>query len=480
MSRSLAQEAYERSQLYIGGNWIAPGESRSIDVVDPATESKVGRVPAGNGADVRRATEAATEAFSAWRSADWQVRAELLEAIATSIEERADRFAEVITTEIGMPLKLSRRIQVGLPIASFHLAAELCRGVGDVEEVGNSLILKEPVGIVAAITPWNYPLHQLAAKVAYALAAGCTVVAKPSSVAPLSAFLLADVIHAAGVPNGVFNLVSGTGPEVGIPLVADPNIDMVSFTGSTEAGRHVARVAADGVKRVALELGGKSASVVLDDAELEPAVRHTVNDCLLNSGQTCSALSRLLIDRERVDECAEFAAACAGTFSVGDPFEPDTRLGPVVSLEQRESVRSHIEQGVREGARLVTGGADPPDGCERGYYVRPTVLSDVPPGASVAREEIFGPVLTIIPYDSEMDATTIANATTYGLSGAVWSSDEDRALRVARSLRTGQVSLNGGHFNVGAPFGGVKQSGYGREYGRWGLDEFLVTKAVQR
>jgi acyl-CoA reductase-like NAD-dependent aldehyde dehydrogenase len=347
------------------------------------------------------------------------------------------------------------------------------------EEVGNSLIVREPVGVVGAITPWNYPLHQICAKVAPALAAGCTIVVKPSEVAPLNAFLLADVLDELGLPGGTFNLVTGLGPVVGEAMARHPGIDMISFTGSTAAGRRVSEAASATVKRVALELGGKSPNVVLDDAPLEEAITDGVSKCFLNSGQTCSALTRMLVPRERLAEAEQIAKAVAEQFTTGDPFDPGTRLGPLVSDVQRERVRSYIRQGQEEGAKLVAGGADPPEGLERGYFVRPTVFSEVTPEMRIAQEEIFGPVLAIMPYDDEEDAVRIANATIYGLAGGVWSADEERAKRVARRIRTGQVEINGGAFNPLAPFGGYKQSGHGRELGRFGLEEFLQVKSMQ-
>jgi acyl-CoA reductase-like NAD-dependent aldehyde dehydrogenase len=347
------------------------------------------------------------------------------------------------------------------------------------ETVGNSLVVKEPVGVVGCITPWNYPLHQIAAKVAPALAAGCTVVLKPSEVAPLNAFILAECIEAAGLPPGVFNLVSGFGPVVGEAIAAHPDVDMVSFTGSTRAGRRVSELAAETVKRVTLELGGKSPNIILDDADFERAVTDGVTKCYQNSGQTCSALTRMLVPRNRVAEAEQIAAKAAQTFSVGDPFEATTRLGPLVSAVQLERVRGYIKKGQEEGAKLVTGGADLPASVEKGYFVQPTVFSDVTNDMTIAQEEIFGPVLSIIPYDDEEDAIRIANDTVYGLAAGVWSGDPERAKRVARRLRSGQVEVNGGNFNLAAPFGGYKQSGHGRELGKFGLEEYLETKSLQ-
>jgi acyl-CoA reductase-like NAD-dependent aldehyde dehydrogenase len=370
-------------------------------------------------------------------------------------------------------------IQAGLPTANFGIYAKLGAEFQYEEQVGNSIVLKEPVGVVGCITPWNYPLHQIACKVAPALAAGCTVVLKPSEVAPLNAFLLAEVIQQAGLPPGVFNLVTGYGPVVGEALASHPEVDMISFTGSTRAGKRVSELGAQTVKRVHLELGGKSASVVLDDADFEKAVAGSVRNCFMNSGQTCSAHTRLLVPKARRDEAAQIAKKTAEQFTVGDPMESTTRLGPLVSAAQRDRVRSYIKKGIEEGAKLVTGGADQPEGLPKGYFVKPTVFSDVRNDMTIAREEIFGPVLSIIGYDDENDAVRIANDTIYGLAGGVWSGDPERAKRVARRLRTGQVDINGGSFNVFAPFGGYKQSGNGRELGKFGLEEFMELKSLQ-
>ena len=347
------------------------------------------------------------------------------------------------------------------------------------ERVGNSLIVREPVGVVGAITPWNYPLHQLCAKVAPALAAGCTVVVKPSEVTPLNAFVLAEIIDSLGLPPGIFNLVPGLGPVVGEAMAAHPGIDMISFTGSTRAGKRVAEVASATVKRVALELGGKSPNVILDDADIAKAVPDGVAKCFLNSGQTCSALTRMLVPRQRLAEVEELAAQAAQSFTPGDAVSESSRLGPLVSAVQRDRVQGYIQKGLDEGAKLVTGGAEPPEGLERGYFVRPTVFSEVTPEMTIGQEEIFGPVLVIQPYEGEDDAVRIANSTPYGLSGGVWSADTDRAIRVAKRIRTGQVEINGGAFNPHAPFGGYGQSGHGRENGRYGIEELLQVKALQ-
>jgi aldehyde dehydrogenase (NAD+) len=474
-----ATEQHVRDKLFIGGQWVDPASSETIEVINPATEEPMGSVPAGTPEDVDRAVAAAREAFDGWAATPRERRAELLAAIAAGLEERADEIAATISAELGMPLKLSRRIQAGLPVMDFSSMPELIEQVAWEEEIGNSLVVREPIGVLGAITPWNYPLHQICAKVAPALAAGCTIVLKPSEVAPLNAFILAEIIEGAGVPPGVFNLVTGEGPVAGEAIASHPGIDMVSFTGSTRAGRRVSELAAATVKSVTLELGGKSPTVILDDADLSKAVPDGVAKCFLNSGQTCNALTRMLVPREMLDEAAGIAAQAAATFTPGDPFDEATRLGPVVSESQRERVRDYIQKGGEEGAELVTGGAEPPEGLDRGYFIQPTVFSKVDNSMRIAQEEIFGPVLSIIPYDGEDEAVQIANDSIYGLAGAVWSGDEERAVRVARAIRTGQVEINGGVFNPLAPFGGYKQSGHGRELGKFAIEEFLQPKALQ-
>jgi aldehyde dehydrogenase (NAD+) len=409
-----------------------------------------------------------------------EVRAELCAGIAARLAERSDELTALIASELGMPLPLSKMIQAGLPTMSFGSMPELIEKVVWEEKVGNSLVVREPLGVVGAITPWNYPLHQIAAKVAPAMAAGCTVVLKPSEVVPLNAFVLAEVFDEVGVPAGVFNLVTGVGPVVGEAIAGHPGVDAVSFTGSTRAGKRVSELAAQTVKPVTCELGGKSANVILDDAPLQDAVTDGVAKAFLNSGQTCSALTRMLVPRDRLPEAEQIAAVVAAAFAPGDPFAAETRLGPLVSDVQRERVRGYIRKGVEEGAKLVTGGEDAPAGLERGYYVQPTVFSDVRNDMTIAQEEIFGPVLSIIPYDSEEEAIAIANDSMYGLAGGVWSGDPERAERVARRIRTGQVEINGATFNPLAPFGGFKQSGHGRELGHLALEEYLGVKALQR
>ncbi len=473
----MCMRAYEN--IYINGKWVPSAGSGSLEVIDSATEEVIATVPNGAAADVDAAVEAARAAFPAWSELSKEERAAYLMKIHAGLEARTAEIAETIAKEVGMPLMLANLIQVGLPKANFAIAAQLLGTYEFETQVGNSLIVREPAGVVGCITPWNYPLHQIALKVAPALAAGNTVVVKPSEVAPINAFILAEVIDEAGLPAGVFNLVTGVGPVVGEAIAAHPDVDVVSFTGSTRAGKRVAEVASQTVKKVSLELGGKSANVILDDADFNKAVADGVGKCFLNSGQTCTALTRMLVPRERMAEAEGIAAAAAGAFTPGNPFEKTSRLGPLVSAAQRDRVRGFIQTGIDEGATLIAGGTAAPEGLETGYYVQPTVFSNVTPDMTIAREEIFGPVLSIMPYDSEEQAIEIANDTIYGLAGGVWSGDPERAKRVARKIRAGQVEVNGGAFNVMAPFGGYKQSGLGREAGKFGLEEFLEVKSLQ-
>jgi betaine-aldehyde dehydrogenase len=468
-----------KDRLYIGGQWVAPASAETLPVVSPSTEAIVATIPAGTRDDADRAVRAARGAFDAWSATVPADRAGYLLKIQEGLKARQEEIALAIATEVGMPLKMALRIQANLPILSFGLYAKLAAEFAFEEQVGHSLVMREPVGVVAAITPWNYPLHQIAAKVAAALAAGCTVVLKPSEVAPLNAFILAEIVHEAGLPAGVFNLVTGLGPVVGEALAMHPEVDMISFTGSTRAGKRVAELAGAAVKRVSLELGGKSASVVLDDADMGNAVRATLNSCFLNSGQTCNALTRLLVPEARYGEATALAIDGAKAFTMGDPLTDAGRIGPLVTSAQRERVRACIRKAVEEGAELLAGGAEAPEGLATGWYVRPTVFGRVQPEMAIAQDEIFGPVLSIIAYATEADAIRIANGTAYGLAAAVWSADEARAQRVAKRLRAGQVDVNGGQFNLHAPFGGFKQSGRGRELGKYGLEEFLEFRSLQ-
>ncbi|HWF57810.1 MAG TPA: aldehyde dehydrogenase family protein [Candidatus Dormibacteraeota bacterium] len=468
-----------RSPLYVGGEWITSTADRWIPVVNPATEEVIAEVPEGTAEDADRAVGAAREAFARWSGTPVAERARFLDALRAGIAARQGELASSITSEMGAPAKLAAGVQTALPLQVLASYIALADVAEQTETIGNSLVVREPAGVVAAITPWNYPLHQSIAKIAPALLAGCTVVHKPSEVAPLTASILAEICHDAGLPAGVYNVVSGTGAVVGEALARHADVDMVSFTGSTGAGRRVSALASETVKRVALELGGKSANVILADADITAAVKVGVANCFLNSGQTCTAWTRMLAPASRYDEVVELAATTAAGYAVGDPTDPATRLGPLANAAQRDRVRRHVEGGVSEGARLVAGGAASDGLPDHGYYVAATVFADVAPEATIAQEEIFGPVLSIIRCADEDEAVRIANSTRYGLAGAVWSADREHAMAVARRLRTGQVDINGARFNPGAPFGGYKQSGNGRELGRFGLEEFQLVKSLQ-
>jgi acyl-CoA reductase-like NAD-dependent aldehyde dehydrogenase len=469
-----------RDFLYIDGAWVAPAGTGTLDVIDSTTEELFATVPAGTEVDVDRAVQAASRAFPGWAATPAKDRGSFLQKIVEGLQARASELGDVISHEVGMPRSLSEMIQVGLPTGEFaDNAARAATFVWE-EEIGNSLVLKEPVGVVGAITPWNYPLYQIANKVAPALAAGCTVVLKPSEVAPINAFIFAEIIHEAGLPSGVFNLVTGLGPIAGEAIASHPLVDKVSFTGSTRAGKRVMEVCAQSVKRVSLELGGKSANIILEDADFSAAVPAGLFGCYLNSGQTCSALTRMLVPRSKLAEVEQLAAAAVAGFQPGDPFQEATGIGPLVSAVQRDRVRDYIKKGIEEGATLVTGGPDAPEGLETGFFVQPTVFSNVTRDMTIAREEIFGPVLSIIPFDSEEEAIEIANDSDYGLAGSVWAGTQEHAIEVAQKLRTGQVDVNGGYFNPAAPFGGYKQSGFGRERGAFGFEDYLEVKSIQR
>jgi aldehyde dehydrogenase (NAD+) len=468
----------DRNALYVAGAWV-PGGADTISVENPATGEVLGRIPEGTAADVDNAVRAAREAFPAWSATSRAERAEYLRKLHDGLAKRAEEIGETIAKDVGTPLRIATRIQAALPQTDVSTYIDLLEQDEIEEKIGNSLVVREPAGVVAAITPWNYPLHQITCKLAPALAAGCTVVIKPSEVAPLSAYQLFDAIHEAGFPAGVINLVTGYGPVVGEALATHPEVDVVSFTGSVRAGSRVAELAARSVKRVTLELGGKSAHVILDDADLATAVKVGVANAFLNAGQTCTAWTRMLVPADRQEEALELAKGFAEGFVPGDPLDPKTKLGPLVSAAQRNRVREFITKGIEDGARLVTGGPDTPEGRDRGYFVKPTVFGDVHPDSTLAQEEIFGPVLSVIPFADEDEALAIANNSRYGLHGSVWSGDPDRALAFARRVRTGQIDVNGGVYNPLAPFGGYKQSGVGREMGRLGMDEFLEVKSIQ-
>ncbi|MDE3044776.1 MAG: aldehyde dehydrogenase family protein [Acidobacteriota bacterium] len=468
-----------RDSFYINGEWVRATSAETLEVTTSGTGELYATVPVGTVDEANLAVEAAAQAFTAWANTSPKERGEFLLRISEKLAERGDDIALDIAHEVGMPLMLAKGIQAGLPTATFADNAQRAMDFVWEEEVGNSTLVREPAGVVACITPWNYPLHQIANKVAAALAAGCTVVVKPSEVAPINAFMLADIIHEVGLPKGVFNLVTGLGPVVGEAIVAHPKTDMVSFTGSTRAGKRVMQIAAEMVKRVSLELGGKSANIILEDADLARAVGDGVFKCYLNSGQTCSALTRMVVPRSKLSEVEDLAIAAATGLAPADPVTGASLLGPLVSAAQQQRVRDYITKGIDEGARLILGGVAPPEGLEKGYYVAPTIFSDVTNDMTIAQEEIFGPVLSIIPYDTEEEAVAIANDSNYGLAGGVWAGSDEKAFEVARKIRTGQVEINGGAFNIVAPFGGYKQSGIGRELGRYGFEEFLEVKAIQ-
>ena len=469
----------EHLEFYIDGRWVPPaGQAKTLDVVNPATEQVVARISAGTPADIDRAVAAARRAFETYGRSSREERVALLERIAAVYEKRLGEIAEAISEEMGAPMSLARAAQAPAGLAHLKQTLAILKDYPFVEAKGTTRLLREPVGVCGLITPWNWPMNQIMCKVAPALAAGCTMVLKPSEIAPLSGIMTAQVLHEAGVPAGIFNLVNGEGPVVGAAMAAHPGIDMMSFTGSTRAGTQVAKAAADTVKRVAQELGGKSANILLDDADLSRMVKHGVRACFNNSGQSCNAPTRMLVPRARLAEAATIAKETADATVVGNPQGEKTNLGPVASKAQFEKVQKLIEKGIAEGAELVAGGPGRPQGIDRGYFVRPTVFTNVRNDMTIAREEIFGPVLCIIPYDTEDDAVRIANDTPYGLSGYVSSADPDRALRVAARLRTGNVHLNGATVDYAAPFGGYKQSGNGREWGEFGFEEFLEVKAV--
>ena len=468
----------EYLRFYIDGAWVDPVEAKSLDVINPATEEAFARISMGSAADVDKAVKAAKKAFDTYSQTTREERIDLLQRILTAYQARYGDFVEAISTEMGAPLFLSKAAQAATGVAHLAKMIEILKEFPFQELRGTTAISKEPVGVCGFITPWNWPINQIVCKVAPALAAGCTMVLKPSEIAPVNAMILAEVMHEAGVPAGVFNLVNGDGMGVGQPLSSHPDVDMVSFTGSTRAGVAVAKAAADTVKRVHQELGGKSANIILRDADLKAAVTGGVRGVMGNSGQSCNAPTRMFVPRESQDEAAAIAKAVAEKIKVGNPFEDGVTMGPVVSDVHFNKIQGLIAKGIEEGATLVTGGPGLPDGMNKGYFVRPTIFANVTNDMTIAREEIFGPVLAILPYDTEDDAIAMANDTVYGLSGYVQSGDLDHARKVAARLRTGNVHLNGAGPDFAAPFGGFKQSGNGREWGEFGLEEFLEVKAM--
>ncbi|MEZ5111751.1 MAG: aldehyde dehydrogenase family protein [Microbacteriaceae bacterium] len=468
-----------RHQIYINGAWVDSESTELIEVFNPSTEELLGTIVSGTAGDVDRAVEAAVAAFPAWSALPGAERGAYLKKTQELLMARLPELAALVSQDLGSPDAMARAVQIGLPMTNLGIFADLAASFSfDDEEVGNSLIVREPVGVVGAITPWNYPLHQIVLKVGGALAAGCTVVLKASVEAPFISYALADIFDEIGLPAGVFNLVSGRGSVIGEAISSHPDIDMISFTGSNGAGKRISIVAAETVKKVSLELGGKSAMIILDDADFQTAVADGVAKCMGNTGQTCSALTRMLVPNDRIEEAAAIAKAVAEQFTIGAPGEEGVRMGPLVSGGQREIVENYIEKGIAEGATLVLDGRN--HGRETGHYVGATVFSNVGENMTIAQEEIFGPVLSIIGYKDEDDAVRIANNSAFGLSGGVWAGDKDHGIAVARRIRTGQVAVNGGAFNPAAPFGGYKQSGIGREGGVLGLEDFLEVKAIQR
>ena len=466
-------------EFYINGEWVKPVNGlKTLDVINPATEEVFGRIALGDKDDVDAAVEAAYSAFETFGFSSVEERISLLEKILEVYQGKYDEIAETISSEMGAPIGLSKAAQAATGLGHFSTALETLKNYKFEEVKGSALIRKEPIGVVGMITPWNWPINQISCKVGPAIAAGCTMVLKPTEIAPFNAILLAEVLHEAGVPKGVFNLVNGDGPTVGEAMSAHPKIDMMSFTGSTRAGVAVAKGSAATVKRVHQELGGKSANIILDDADFSKAVSKGTAHMFNNTGQSCNAPSRMLVPAARQDEAKEAAKAVAEGIVIGDPSEESTNMGPVVSDVQFNKIQGLIEKGIEEGAEVVVGGPGKPEGLNQGYFVKPTVFANVSNDMTIAREEIFGPVLCIIPYQDEDDAIKIANDTPYGLSGYVSSEDPERALNVARKIRSGNVHINNKPTGIDAPFGGFKQSGNGREWGEFGFEEFLEIKAV--
>ncbi|MCV7285517.1 aldehyde dehydrogenase family protein [Mycolicibacterium wolinskyi] len=466
---------YDRDELFIDGQWVKAAGTDIIDVIDPATEQVIGHVPSGSIEDVDAAVVSARRAFDP--SIGIEERRRRLSRVIEAMEKRLPHIAETITREMGAPIRIAQTVQTQVPLAVAHGFADALEAFEFEERIGNSLVVREPYGVVAAITPWNYPLYQVVAKVLPAIAAGCTVVLKPSNEAPLSVFEFVETLQDAGLPPGVVNLVSGPGRVIGERLSEHPDVDFVSFTGSTGVGSRVGELAGKTIKKVALELGGKSANVILEGGDLATAVKVGVGNAFLNGGQTCMAWTRMLVPQARYGEALDLIEAAVPRYTVGDPWDPVTRIGPSASQSQFETVRGFIERAKRDGSRLVVGGADKIR--DTGYYIAPTVFADVDPDSELAQEEVFGPVLAVIPFEDTDDALRIANGTPYGLSGAVWAADDDTAISFAKAVQTGQLDINGGKYNPAAPFGGYKKSGIGRELGRIGFEEYLQVKSLQ-
>ena len=468
----------DTSKFYINGEWVDPVERRSIDVINPATEQPYVTIAVGSAADVDKAVAAAKRAFPAFSQTTRAQRLKWLRALLDAYNDRYDEIAEAVSREMGAPLSFSKNAQAWAGRAHLEAAITALESFVFFEDRGNTRVVKEAIGVAGLITPWNWPLNQIVTKVAPALAAGCTMVLKPSEIAPISGLVFAEAVHAIGLPKGVFNLVNGDGPSVGQVIAGHPDVDVVSFTGSTRAGIIVAKTAADTVKRVSQELGGKSPNIILPDADLQNAVSKGVNAVMGNSGQSCDAPTRMLVPADRHEEALRIAKETAEKQTVGDPWAADTTMGPVVSEIQFNKIQALIQKGIEEGATLVTGGVGRPANLNRGYYVRPTVFGGVKQTMAIAREEIFGPVLSILPYDTIEEAVSIANDTVYGLAAYVQTKDIELARSVASQLRAGTVSLNYPSWNTFAPFGGFKQSGNGREYAEFGISEFLETKGI--
>jgi aldehyde dehydrogenase (NAD+) len=465
-------------KFYINGQWVDPVKPATIEVINPATEEAFTKISAGSAADLDKAVTAARAAFPAFSRTAKAERVALLKKIIAAYDKRAEDIAQAVSAEMGAPIAMARHSQAAAGKAHLESTLKALEAMEFEEQRGITRVVREGIGVVGLITPWNWPLNQIACKVGPAIAAGCTMILKPSEVAPITGIIFAEVMHDAGVPAGVFNLINGDGPSVGAPMSAHPGIDMMSFTGSTRAGILVAKAAADTVKRVSQELGGKSPNLILPDADFEPAVKKGIYACFNNSGQSCNSPTRMLVPLDRHDEALGIAKAAAEKHKVGDPRIEETMLGPVVSEAQFKKIQGLIEAGIKEGATLVTGGTGRPEGLNRGYYVRPTVFGNVTNDMTIAREEIFGPVIAILPYKTEEEAIAIANDTVYGLSANVESKDLEHAARVARQIRAGQVKINYPAWDTFAPFGGYKQSGNGREYADWGIHDFLEVKAV--